>query len=100
MKIVVISDTHGENILGAVREIENIDIIIHLGDYYKDVFPLEKVLKTPIYYVKGNCDFAPDVPTQLMIELSNKKVFLTHGHWYNVKLGIDELKDKTDETNA
>ncbi|HZK34406.1 MAG TPA: metallophosphoesterase [Bacillota bacterium] len=100
MKIIVISDTHGNNILNTIRRIDNVDVIIHLGDYYTDILPIKDKLEVPVHYVKGNCDFAPEVPAQLLLELSNKRVFISHGHWFNVKLGLDELIDKAIEKDA
>lgn len=92
MKILVTGDTHGDNrlILEAIIE-EGPDLIIHLGDYTKDAETLFKALSIPINTVRGNGDFESTYPLEIALEVGGKKIFLTHGHKYRVKEGIDKI---------
>ena len=93
MRIGVISDTHGDlNIAKiAIKNMSKIDVLFHAGDHYKDAVALKNVLgDLPVYAVVGNCDFEIFKPKDLFIEIAEKKIWLTHGHKYNVK-NSDEL---------
>lgn len=63
----------------------HIDCLMHLGDGVKDVEFLEAASDIPVYAVAGNCDFAGGYPAQLTVELGGRKIFLTHGHTFNVR---------------
>lgn len=88
-KIVVMSDTHGDrfyfNVIAPV--VESCDILIHLGDGNKDCMSFatqaQKVL------IRGNNDFSGE--EQSILEVGNHKLFLTHGHRYDVDAGSKKL---------
>ncbi len=93
MKALVFSDSHGKT--DCIIEIMNksvFDMIIHLGDNSEDVLILENHTNKPIYKVKGNCDYY-DINTleEKIITIAGKKVFLTHGHRYNVKNNYNQI---------
>ncbi len=99
---LVISDTHGD--LHATKNIitkyPQIDGLIHLGDYYKDASIIKA--QNPgldVIMIRGNCDFAYDIPTELVLEIEGNRIFLTHGHLYNVKNGIERLERKAIKDN-
>lgn len=56
--IMVISDTHGEidEVLEQYNRLNNIDMIIHLGDYASDAKRIERETGTTVVAVKGNMD--------------------------------------------
>ena len=96
MKILVVSDSHSN--LAFIREcIHTIkpDCMIHLGDHYADASRIEA--ENPhmqVYKVPGNCDklgqeFSAEQPFTCRIE--GLLFFLTHGHHYQVKSGLDKL---------
>lgn len=93
MKILVFSDSH-RNISPmetAVAE-ERPDYIFHLGDMERDAEELRGLFPNiPVASVAGNCDFGMGGERYLFFELRGKKFFLTHGHFYGVKLGLDRL---------
>lgn len=102
MKIGVISDSHG-SISGAKRAIQkmgNVDLLVHLGDYCRDADRISKEIKRDIIYVKGNCDFNSNIETDRLIEVGGKKIFLTHGHKYNVKYDYMDLCLHAEEIGA
>lgn len=102
MRIGVISDTHRYTgvIKKVIKVFENPDVIIHLGDNVQDVSAIEAIYKGKIINVKGNCDFMPDGPGEIFEEIGGKKFFITHGHKYDVKFGIEKLKYRASELGA
>ena len=105
MKYLIISDTHGY-ITDAVEAIKkhSPDYCIHLGDMAQDcedleaVFPMQKFI-----FVKGNNDVwlrNNMFPDERVFNLDGKTFFLTHGHKFYVKSGLDALKKAATERNA
>ena len=93
MKLAVFSDSHGktDGMLRAVRE-SRPDRIIHLGDYARDAFAVERAFPELQHHcVRGNCDFAPDAPDSLLLSLEGKNILITHGHIHGVKSGLSAL---------
>lgn len=94
IRIIVFSDTHKciEPCIQAVNNIKDIDMIIHAGDHWSDARELEDIFKNiPVKYVRGNCDFSL-APLEELIEIGEKKIFVTHGHMYNVKQEHDRYE--------
>ncbi|QZY54056.1 metallophosphoesterase [Crassaminicella profunda] len=92
MKIVVMSDTHGKIELAEyiIAKIEEIDLLIHLGDYYPDALALGKNMNLKVVGVKGNCDRA-EIENEKVLDLGEYKLFLTHGHQYGVKSNLSRI---------
>jgi putative phosphoesterase len=89
----VVSDSHG-NVFAVKKAISlmgNVDAIIHLGDCCRDAVAVSKELKRDIIYVRGNCDFSSGVDYDKVMELGGKRVFVTHGHHYDVKSDYMDL---------
>jgi len=92
----VFSDTHGDidNAIKIFDTIIGVTAVIHLGDCVRDAQRFENyVYPVPIYFVAGNNDLFSPYPTEQIVEISDKKIFLCHGHCY----GIDALKKTTSE---
>ena len=103
MKIVVVSDTHGriEEFVDEVKNFKKVDLIIHLGDYVEDGLNIENKTGIRTVMVKGNGDFFyPEYKEDDILEIEGKRIFLTHGHRYNVRYGIDNLLYKGEEVKA
>ena len=104
MKILVISDTHGdiEKAREAIEDNPDLDLIIHLGDYFRDAQKLSDFFPhIPIEYIYGNSDFMiGDVPSEKILEFNGKRIFITHGHKYSVKWDYNKLCSKAEEMNA
>lgn len=102
-KLLVMSDTHGDTLLAekVLKKNSDIDIVIHLGDYYKDVYTLQQLYPDLRFeYVYGNCDFMTgNVPSEKVLEIEGQRILLTHGHRYSVKWGIDRLVSKAHTEN-
>ena len=109
MKLLIISDIHGSSYYAKkileIRERENSDKIILLGDLYyhgprnsltkeydpKIVAEILNSLKDEILAIKGNCDAEVDqmisdfgLKDNLKLDINGLKVFFTHGHKYNI----------------
>lgn len=76
MKIIIVSDSHGEyKILESIYlKNQDADIFIHLGDY-----ELPEYLMSRYLYIKGNCDFLSDAPVKKDVEYNGLKFHLEHG---------------------
>ena len=98
----VISDTHGNYILAlkAHSLSEQIDIIIHLGDGCSDADLLRELLNVNVISVAGNCDLGSSAPRELLWECEGKRILLTHGDAYGVKIGLEKLKRRAQEVRA
>ena len=100
MKIAVFSDSHNSSysMIQAILD-ENPDCIIHLGDGIKDCDKLS-CFSIPIYSVCGNNDFGHLTDIEKLIEIAGKKLFLTHGHHYNVKNTFYSVIEKAKRINC
>jgi uncharacterized protein len=93
MKIIVVSDSHGNTqaVIDAVFD-ENPQLILHLGDGEKDCDIIREVYPNiMLRAVRGNCDFRVREPEYDEFVVENKRVFMTHGHLYGVKFGFDSV---------
>ena len=96
MKILVMSDSHG-NDLYAVMALDRewpFDALLHLGDFQEDEDEFAGILAgedVPLYLVKGNCDYCNSVPTDRILELAGHRILMTHGHTHSVDYGTEEL---------
>ena len=90
MKILVLSDSHSSmRFMRACVEKINPQAMIHLGDYYDDAVTLGELYPhIPLHQVPGNCDryrCPPWVQARLCYDVCGVRLFMTHGHKYNVK---------------
>ncbi|GAV21652.1 metallophosphoesterase family protein [Carboxydothermus pertinax] len=101
MEFLVVSDTHGrvEKVVKYAKG-RAFTGIIHAGDYYRDGIFLGSELGIPVYAVYGNCDGVWDGIEEETIEISGKRIFLTHGHSYYVKHDLKLLAQKAESLKA
>lgn len=92
MRILVTSDSHGDEyaLLQAIRSQPTASAVIHLGDGVREAEnAAERFPDLAFYQVRGNCDFgAGDLPLARRETLGGRRLFLTHGHMYEVKYDI------------
>lgn len=103
MRIVVLSDTHGNisGLLKAVDQQRKADVFIHLGDVQSDIEYAKKAFPDKRFFnVPGNCDFGSQDPVDGEIVLSGKRIFYTHGHVYHVKFGQYEVIEEARRRKA
>ncbi|MBE7039854.1 MAG: metallophosphoesterase [Ruminococcaceae bacterium] len=95
MIIAVFSDTHGDNtsMLSVVDSNKDIKAVIHCGDVADDIDSLKMCFPNlSIYGVRGNNDYFTNYPRELICEIDGLKFFITHGHFYSVKMGETIIK--------
>lgn len=93
MKVLIVSDTHGkdENLEAAVYKEAPFDLLIHCGDVEGREIFTEALVDCPCCMVSGNNDFFTDLPREEQIELCGKRILVTHGHYYGVSMGHEEI---------
>jgi len=96
------SDTHGNTaaIQGLLSIYQNqVDAVIHLGDNAQDMQRFVSTDKNSdtFYMVNGNMDSESDDIKERVVEIAGKRIFITHGHHYNVKSKLDNIIYKAQE---
>lgn len=97
MRIIVVSDTHGDlySLKKAVLRQPNAEVIIHCGDgeeqaeYIKMMNPDKMVIS-----VRGNCDWGSMLKPMEIINIEGKRILITHGHLFDVKMTKSLLIEK------
>ena len=95
-RLLVISDTHGMK--DQFNEICKLHPeaykIIFLGDGAAEFEMLKaEHPEWPLIGVRGNNDFGSQLPYDNQIVVDNWRIFLTHGHRYGVRAGIEGLSN-------
>lgn len=100
-RVLVVSDTHGR-VDNVIRLMENVpfDKIIHLGDTVRDALVIGKAFPdTELIYVRGNND-PFGASAESVIEISDKKIFICHGHTYSVSSDLLRISLSAAEKGA
>jgi len=102
MRILVISDTHGNARLAerALELSEPVECIIHLGDGAGDTEMLTTATEVQLIQVAGNCDYGSNAPRELLWHCEGKNILLAHGDAYGVKSGLGRLMQRANEVKA
>lgn len=94
MKILVVSDTHRFNFFleKVIDNVGKIDMVIHCGDAEgSEELLRDKFYTSAVVVVAGNNDYFSKLPKEACFDIEGRKVFVTHGHNYQVNTGIDYL---------
>ena len=94
MRFLILSDSHGNvyNIRQVLLKHQGIENIIFLGDGVKDFENLGADCEgRKVTMVCGNCDVGSLLPAVKILNAEDKKIYITHGHKFSVKYGIDSL---------
>lgn len=96
------SDTHGNVVIGEriVKNIENMDLLIHAGDFIKDAEKLAERLSIRVEAVVGNCDYPRTSPQELTLDLEGVKVYITHGHRFEHHDFFNSMMERAGEVEA
>lgn len=103
MRILVVSDTHGDfySFKKAIEAQRSAEIIIHCGDSRDELDNIRMLYPNKaIIAVKGNCDFSSMLPSVEERVIEGKKLFITHGHLYNAKMTLYPLCCAAREAKA
>lgn len=91
-RLLVVSDTHGKANLRSIAALaQGCDMVVHLGDGFKDGQVLSLLQPAPVIQVLGNSDLPLEVVPEKLIELDGWSIYLTHGHLQGVKHGYEQL---------
>ena len=99
MKVLIVSDTHRRhgNLETVLENVGKMDLLIHLGDAEGEDQHIEAIAGCPVEIIAGNNDFFSNLDKEKVILLGKYKVLLTHGHYYNVTVGVERLKEEARE---
>lgn len=98
--ILVVSDTHGNSrMIGQLLENYHgaLTAAVHLGDNARDMMRYANHPGIEIYITNGNTDPLVESYEERVVEISGVRIFITHGHRYGVKTGLDNLIYKAKE---
>ena len=103
MKIVVLSDSHGNffSLQAVVEENPSADLYLFLGDGERDfedlhdLYPMKSMLA-----VRGNCDYYSELPDSRTFTLEGVNIYMTHGQRERVKSGLELLCRRAVEKGA
>lgn len=103
MRILVMSDTHGD--MSLLRRVlmsqSSAEVVVHCGDGVDEAEEIRRMCpEKMVISVRGNCDFYCAEPKLEFITLEGKKIFITHGHLYGVKSGLYNLSCAAKEAGA
>ncbi|MBU8905088.1 metallophosphoesterase family protein [Desertibacillus haloalkaliphilus] len=100
MKILIISDSHGwtDELADVIAQQKpNVSAIFHCGD---SELPHHAPQLENCYVVRGNCDFDEEFPEERVEEIEGTRVYMTHGHLYNVKMSHVPITYRAEEVGA
>jgi uncharacterized protein len=99
-KILIVSDSHGwTDELQSIKDKHSaeVDVMIHCGD--SELMADDPAI-AGFVTVRGNCDNAQKYPEDAEVDVAGRKVFVTHGHLYNVKSSLMNLSYRAKEFHA
>ena len=82
MKILIISDTHGDlcNFRRVIEKERPIDQLLHLGDFLRDDDEIRALADCACAFVRGNCDYFSDERDFRDFGLLGHNIHMEHGH--------------------
>lgn len=97
MKIIAMSDSHGDTETVKAVSALSADAIFHCGD--SELQFDDPILQT-IHTVRGNCDFDDRFPSRLLVDVQGKSILAVHGHEHDVKRSLMGLYYSAKEMDA
>lgn len=94
MRALVISDSHGDytNLRTILLSQSKAEVVFFLGDGSDDIEEIRHSFPEKMFVmVRGNCDWGNKLPIEQFFTLEGKKIMLTHGHAYDVKLTYNRI---------
>lgn len=96
MRILVISDTHGEldrfwKVFNKINKENPVQMIVHCGDYIMDAREIRMRSGIPVVAVKGNCDGEYSDDGYSILETEAGDFLVTHGHMHDVGFSLQKL---------
>ena len=96
MRILVISDTHGEldrfwKVFNKLNKEMPVQMIVHCGDYIADAKEIRMRSGIPVVAVKGNCDGEYSDDGYSILETEAGDFLVAHGHMHDVNFSLQKL---------
>lgn len=94
MRILVISDSHGNNnnVKKAIAKAGKINYLFHCGDVCASTREIENEAGVLCYFVAGNSDGYCSLLQQNIIQVGKHRIFMAHGHKQAVHAGLSILR--------
>ena len=102
-RLLVISDSHGmkEQLSEIVKLHPEAYKIVFLGDGAAEFEMLKAEHPDwPLIGVRGNNDFGSQLPYDNQIVIDQWRIFITHGHRYGVRAGVEGLSNIAKENGC
>ncbi|WP_099189378.1 metallophosphoesterase family protein [Tepidibacter mesophilus] len=101
MKLGVIGDTHRnyKYIDKAIDYLKECELILHTGDNFQDSKYINKITGVDTIGIRGNCDFE-NVEDEIVFDVKGYRIFLCHGHKYDIKYSLRSIKRRALELNV
>ncbi|MDD3243067.1 MAG: metallophosphoesterase [Eubacteriales bacterium] len=101
MRALVIADSHGSpgRVAQALAQAGKVDLLIHCGDGALDVEGVRGIAPC-ILQVRGNCDYAPELPSRCLTQEEGVRILIVHGHEQGVKSDLQRLEYTAQEAGA
>jgi len=103
MHILVVSDSHGNtsNLKEAMLRHPEVTRVLHCGDGEADIAALSAAYPSVRFdAVRGNCDLGAVFPLQRLLRIAGRRIFMTHGHSYGTKYGMELLLEQGRKERA
>lgn len=103
MRMLVLADSHGNAamIQRAVEQQPAAELVVYLGDGIAEFHRIiEHYPHKEFWCVRGNCDFSSQEESTSVAWAREVKVLFTHGHQWNVKCGMDDIKNQARKVGA
>lgn len=103
MQVLLFSDSHGNirNMVNAVNKSGKIDVVIHLGDCVSDILRVQELYGNMHFeFVQGNNDWVRGYQLEKCLDIEGKRIYITHGHQYNVKYDYQRIVAKGHAISA
>lgn len=102
MRVLIVSDSHRKhgNLEAVLEKSGQLDLLVHLGDAEGAEDYIEAIADCPVEIVAGNNDFFSGLDRECELQIGKYRAFLTHGHYYNVTVGIERLCEEARTRKA
>lgn len=100
MKILVVSDSHGDrDVLVELKELyqDKMDRMFHCGD--SELEATDEIWESFVT-VKGNMDDDQQLKLEQVVEVGNERFFMAHGHHHDVKFTMVPLLEAAKKNQA
>ena len=99
----LMSDTHGSGYAmnRGLIALHEAHVVLHAGDYAADLRLAKEKPSVPFFAVRGNSESGlSDGPSEIMLCIGEKRLFLTHSHQYHSKLSLWRLQERAAKVGA